>query len=347
MNKCIHITNDSKCSSKSNEKYGGYCKKHRKEFLLKDNIIHIDHFSSDCRDYSLPELKDFYNRFLKGSEKTSKFKKQDYFKRVDDYYSRYKKLSTNKNVTTLQAILRRNLVTNKIKLRGIGFLDRNICNNDEDFYTYESKHDIEDKYFFSYKDGNNNHWCFDIRSFKKLIDLNYDNPYTTEPISGHVKTKVNNLIKYLHNRNIEVVIDNTIVASRETLVKQKFVDIFSQIEYSGYSCNIDWILRLNNIRLKKLYRELEDIWNYRANLQQHIKCNIAPPSGRLFVMPVQDYLQCDVKIELLEIIANELSKILHARTPSDMNLGFMYFIMGLSMVSRECLEIHPWVQYAF
>ena len=97
MNNCIHITNDSKCSSKSNEKYGGYCKKHRKEYLLKDNIIHIDHFTSDCKDYSLPELKDFYNRFLKGSEKTSKFKKNDYFKRVDDYYSRYKKLSMNKN----------------------------------------------------------------------------------------------------------------------------------------------------------------------------------------------------------------------------------------------------------
>ena len=131
-------------------------------------------------------------------------------------------------------------------------INRSICNNDEDFYTYTPKEEIEDIYFFSYKDSQHNVWCFDIRSFKKLIDLNYDNPYTTEPISGHVKTKVNNLIKYLHNRNIEVVIDNTIVASREALVKQKFVDIFSQIEYSGYSCNIDWILRLNNIRLKKL-----------------------------------------------------------------------------------------------
>ena len=35
--------------------------------------------------------------------------------------------------------------------------------------------------FFSYKD-NNNYWCFDIRSAKKLIEMNYGNPYTTEPI---------------------------------------------------------------------------------------------------------------------------------------------------------------------
>ena len=68
----------------------------------------------------------------------------------------------------------------------------------------------------------------------------------------------------------------------------------------------------------------------------------------MFINRISNELDSDMyEIELLEIIANELSKILHARTPSDMNLGFMYFIMGLSMVSRECLVIHPWVQYAF
>ena len=67
------------------------------------------------------------------------------------------------------------------------------------------------------------------------------------------------------------------------------MDLFSQIEYSGYSCDIKWVLNLNHIRLKKLYKELEDIWNYRANLSQHTKCKIVPPNGKLFVMPVQDY----------------------------------------------------------
>ena len=38
-------------------------------------------------------------------------------------------------------------------MRGLAYLDRTLCNNDEDFYTYESIQDIENKYFFSYKDN--------------------------------------------------------------------------------------------------------------------------------------------------------------------------------------------------
>ena len=235
---------------------------------------------------------------------------------------------------------------NRVTLRGMGVLNRGICNNDEDFYTYDPKNEIEDKYFFSYKDSSN-YWCFDIRSLKKLIDMNYGNPYTTEPIPDIIKQKVNILICKLVLQNIPVVIDNTISSDRKVLVKQKFVDIFSQIEVSGYSCNIEWVLNLSVSRLKRLYRELEDIWNYRANLPQHIKRNIVPPDGRLCVMPVHDYMLCNHKVELLEILANELMKIMGAVSTSDMNLGFMYFIMALSIVNQNCLMIHPWVHHAF
>ena len=106
-------------------------------------------------------------------------------------------------------------------------------------------------------------------------------------------------------------------------------------------------MNLSIPRLKRLYRELEDIWNYRAGLSQETKCNIAPPHGQLFVMPVHDYMVCTEKLELLEILGNELMKIMGATSPSDMNLGFMYFIMGLSIVNQQCLMIHPWVHYAF
>ena len=342
---CNHEENSIKCTSNGNDVYGGYCKKHRKQYLLHNNSIIINRFTKNDKDYSLVELKEFYNRVLK-TEKTSSFKKQDYFKRVNEYHSKYSSI-TVKGLIKFQAFIRMKMINNKIKLRGLSVINRNICNNDEDFYTYESKHDIEDKYYFSYKDDQNNYWCFDVRSFKKLIDMNYDNPYTTESIPEHVKQKVSYLINYLKKNKSSTTIDNTIVADRKVMVKQKFVDIFSQIECSGYSCDISWILSLPTIKIKRLYKELEDIWNYRANLQQAVKCNIAPPHGRLFVMPVQDYFQSNDKIELLEILGCELEKILQARTQGDMNLGFMYFIMGLCFVSRECLQVHPWVTYAF
>jgi hypothetical protein len=143
------------------------------------------------------------------------------------------------------------------------------------------------------------------------------------------------------------VIDNHIISDRKTTVKHKFVDIFSQMEYSGYSCDVSWILELNNSRLKRLYKELEDIWNYRANLSETTKRLIAPPDGRLCTVPVVDYNNCNISVELQEMLATTLLKICNATDPGNMNLGFMYFIISLSCVSRDCLLIHNWVQFVF
>ena len=62
-------------------------------------------------------------------------------------------------------------------LQGPGFIDKSLCVNDEDFLTFETKEEIRDIYFFSFKEGNSV-FFFDIRSFKKLVDTNAENPYT-------------------------------------------------------------------------------------------------------------------------------------------------------------------------
>ena len=38
--------------------YGGYCKKHKDCFLLKDGLIQIDNFTGDPKDYKLCDLKE-------------------------------------------------------------------------------------------------------------------------------------------------------------------------------------------------------------------------------------------------------------------------------------------------
>ena len=43
---------------------------------------------------------------------------------------------------------------NKIKLQGIGIIDKKRCVNHEDFYTLDSINEIEDKYFFSFESNN-------------------------------------------------------------------------------------------------------------------------------------------------------------------------------------------------
>jgi len=344
--KCIHILDNDKCNNKSFTCYGGYCKKHKDDFLLKDGIINLEEFTGDSKDYKLCDLKKYCN--TKISKCPSKFKKDDYFKKIMEYLGKQSYLLNNINsIHKIQSNIRRFNVNKNIKLRGIAYFNRSICNNDEDFYTYEPVQDIENQYFFSYKDTQNNYWGFDIRSLKKLIDMNYGNPYTTEPIQENAKDRINELVSYLNKNNVVTMIENTVVLDRTAIVKQKFVDIFSQMEYVGYSCDVTWILNLNASRLKRLYRELEDIWNYRANLSESTKRAIAPPNGILCSTPVNDYNHYHDKVELQEILANELLKICGATDPGNMNLGFMYFIISLSFVSRPCFVVHNWVQSVF
>lgn len=344
--KCQINQEGCECKHKSNKEYGGYCKNHKDNFLIEDNLIQLNKFTNNIKDYKLKDLKYFYVTIIK--EKHTKFKKQDYFNSIVKLYNKNTEYSNNiKDIILIQKYCRRYLVQRIIHNQGIAYYNRNICNNEEDFYSYEPKEDIESKYFFSYKDTSN-YWCFDIRSLKKLIDMNYSNPYTIEEIPQTIKVKVLRFIKLLEKDNIEINLDNKVIADRKTQVKQKFVDLFAQIEYVGHSCDVKWILDLNSHKLKKLYRELEDIWNYRANLSIDVKKRIIPPDGKLFVMPVSDYCNCNVLIELQEILVNELTKIMKAPNPSDMNLGFMYFIIGLSIVSRPCFLVHhDWVQFTF
>ena len=120
---------------------------------------------------------------------------------IEKLYLHTKHIQSNiKTIIRLQALIRKRLIKDKIKYQGFAIFNRNLCRNDEDFYTYELKQEIDPKYFFSYQDPNKIYWCFDIRSLKKLIDMNYDNPYTTEPIPDNVKQQVNDFITNLKKR---------------------------------------------------------------------------------------------------------------------------------------------------
>ena len=144
----------------------------------------------------------------------------------------------------------------------------------------------------------------------------------------------------------DLVNNDTMVLTRKQLLKQKTIDIFSDMEQFGYGCNIDWFLKLSNRKLKNLYRNLEDIWNYRLNLSYETKARICPPNGVAFNIPIVEVNALTSSIQLKEIIINEVSKFNNALTEDDKKLGFMYFLLGLGLVSRECYEAHQWIIHA-
>ena len=327
--KCIFMNIDQKCEKKT--EYGNYCKTHKRNYLLNDkNDIVTSRFTFSEKDYLKPDLSKYCKNTL--CKKVGKLSKKELFVLISNHIKDQTYYENNiSNIIRIQSLFRKNTSVKIEHLR---------CNNREDFYSYELLIDIPKKYFYFYIDNSNIQWGFDIRSLKKLIDLEYPNPYTTEVIPDDIKNYV--LEKYNKLKLEDNYEDNIEIIQRDRtdMIKQKVVDLFSLIEQHGYSCNIEWLLNLSLRRLKELYRQLEDLWNYRLGLSIEYKRIISPPTGALFTTPVIEVQNYTNKQDIQELIINEVSKMNHCESDSDRRMGYFYFIIGLGQVSQNCWITH-------
>ena len=231
-------------------------------------------------------------------------------------------------------------------IRGEGFLNKELCNNKEDFFTYENVDEIDNKYFFSYKDDKNIVWFFDIRSFKKLIEMKQPNPYTMIPFNGNVIIRALKIIEKLNNMNISTDFKDEIKQvekDKKKLLKQKVIDVFASIERLGLSVNSQWFTCLHIIHLKKIYGLMEDIWNYRAELSQEIKIKMCPPDGRIFNRSPHEIRHTSDRIKIMDYILTDINKFNNAESDSDKITGFTYFLISLSKVNPIVLDTHSWM----
>ena len=67
----------------------------------------------------------------------------------------------------------------------------------------------------------------------------------------------------------------------------------------------------------------------------------------MYSMSVRDVFNINSRIEVKEIIINELKRIYdNCNDNNSKTLGYMYFIIGLSQVSSECYNSHSsWVSF--
>ncbi len=339
MERCEFIIQNgntiNQCNGKKQSKYGGFCNKHKRNYLIDhNNLIVIERFTFSIKDYLIKDLMNYYNQKIKNNNSKIKYKKQFYFDTISEFINNLNRHKDKEYIIKIQRMYR-----NKIKNKYSQY------SNTEDFYTFDPLSEIDNKYFYSYKDQNNLYWAFDIRSLIKLIYMNNKNPYTTEEIPNKVVKEVKNKIKLLQADKEYKDIEELILKDRKESIKQNAVDLFSDIEFDGYSCQLSWFFDLSGRRLKELYKQLEDIWNYRAQLSNESKKNMCPPDGNIFTTPVNEVYSYNCKEDLQELILHNISKFKNAITLSDKKLGYMYFIIGLSTVSQDCYLTHPWVSY--
>jgi hypothetical protein len=245
-----------------------------------------------------------------------------------------------------QSYIRRFLIMNDNKYKGPAYLNKKKSCNEEDFFSFTPLVEIENEFFFSYKDKNDNIWSFDIRSLKKLIDMNQGNPYNRDKIPKKAKKRLLKRLIQLDNRKICTSIDKPMDEDIELYIKHRCIDVIQHVNQFGYHVEDTWILSLNLIRLKNLYAHLEDIWNYRAQLSNQVKLNICPPNGVVFNRSHAEINGITSKKTIQKILLDDIYKLVFSGiNESDQKLGAMYFLIGLGKVNPICYQCIPWLQY--
>jgi len=141
----------SDCQNK--DKYGEFCYKHRRLTLVENNNISFSRFTNKEKDY----LKGDINNTIKTLQNTGTYKipiplpkkKQELFVLLSQIIQGFqiydeKDLLKIKNIQTKFRDNQKTIVDN---LRGDGFVNKTLSNNDTDFFTYETRDEIADKYY--------------------------------------------------------------------------------------------------------------------------------------------------------------------------------------------------------
>ena len=143
---------------KNKKKYGLYCYKHKRYYLVQNNLIVINKFTNKTNDYL---KKDILNTLKKNNinKIDNKLKKKELF------YLLINEMKYLKEIIKIQRCYLKYLYNKR------GYIQKlDDSKNNSDFYTLEPISKIDIKYFCSYIDINDNLWCFDIRSINQLFN---------------------------------------------------------------------------------------------------------------------------------------------------------------------------------
>ena len=263
----------------------------------------------------------------------------------------YTYLTIHPHVTPLQSLWRGYLRRKCNMLRGSAFMDRSRCNNDEDFLTGDTMREVNVDQFVSYSALDGFVYGFDIVSLYNLkISSDTDevlNPYTREPIPMSVFSDLRILIrimKSVYNTSIDVTFEMPAVPDpRSMTIDDRVTELFDSISTHGYYPSIDWFMDLDRAGLIQLFREISDIFLYRASIPHDVQRRICPMnpfrSISTVVSIMQSYDDIDVARDILLFVSR--SVVISGVEISDRALGAIIFLQALTLVSSGARDSYP------
>lgn len=263
----------------------------------------------------------------------------------------YTYLTNYAYVQAIQSLWRGYLRRKCNMLRGAAFMDRSLCNNDEDFLTGDTMREVCVSQFSSYTASDGFIYGFDIVSLYNLKNKsNTDevlNPYTREPIPMSVFSDLNVLIRIsnsVYDTSIDVSFDMPVATSpRNMTTEQRVTELFDSIASHGYYPTTDWFMNLERHELIRFLRELADIFMYRASIPRDVQIRICPVnpfrSMSAMVNIMQSYEEIVVSRDILLFVASSI--VMSGIENADRALGAIVFLQALTLVSNGARDTYP------
>ncbi len=294
------------------------------------------------KNYKVAQLKKickFYN--LKVSGKKSQL--------ISQLYSY---LFLSKYALIIQKMIKGKLVRKWCAMHGPAYINRSLCTNQTDFFTMNELKNIPINQFFSFKDADGFIYGFNIISLytlhQKASENNEQalNPYNRNKLPKTLikdfrdMIRISRVLKY----DIEINIQEDNDITDEKKLELRILSLFQEIDRLGNYSDQSWFTSLNHQQIVLYLRELYDIWNYRAQLSNETKRNIAPPVGDPFRTINLNYLN-QLPYENIKKLAVSTMEILVKKGVNNdsKSLGAFYVLAGLTLVNINAATAMPWL----
>jgi hypothetical protein len=220
---------------------------------------------------------------------------------------------------------------------------RDESNNPFDFFSSDAVADIGMREFVSFVDGGKG-YIMDIKSAVALIDHAATNAETpTNPFNRAPLTSI--FLKRVQRHKKPTSWKMLTPVSEAQAMSLSTTDVFRSLEDLGYYTDPSWFMELGRLQLQQFYMELADIWYHRAMLTPADRSRIVP--GRAFRLSIATALIMQQRA--LRPLLLDTCKLLVSAAPlrSDKQLGAMYVLGALSIISDGAGAAYPWLAEMF
>ena len=222
---------------------------------------------------------------------------------------------------------------------------RHLITNSTDFAEFSNIRDskeISNYDFTSYVDDKGRHWGFHIASFKELLKNTNTNPYSSTEIPEKVIT---NFKEFLHKieKTKTIEIKRVKITDPKIIIQQKCVKVFQRIDDLGQYTQCSWFLNLGLASLKELYKQVEDIWNYRAELKPEDKLKFVK-DGEIFKKKVHEINAIKSRNQLRHILLDDFYRLVtEGNSKSDCQTGALWVLSAMTIVSYDARSAMSWL----